>query len=123
MGIVKTKQVLREKVWFPLLDKLVEAKIKGCLECQSCIPDHRKPPVEMSNLPQECWTELSMDFKGPLPDGTYVVVLIDDYSRYPVVEFSNSLQAKCIIPILDKILSEFGIPTVIRTDNGAPFNS
>lgn len=32
-GIHKTKQLLRETVWFPGIDKLVENKIKKCLAC------------------------------------------------------------------------------------------
>ena len=48
LGIVKTKQLLREKVWFTGLDKLVEDKIRNCIQCQACTPDHSKPEVHMS---------------------------------------------------------------------------
>ena len=34
LGIVKTKALLREKVWFPCMEKMVESKIKACLPCQ-----------------------------------------------------------------------------------------
>ena len=100
-GIVKTKQLLREKVWFPRLDTLVEQRIKNCLECQSCVADHSRPPVMMSQLPDQSWSHLSADFKGPLSDGTYILVIMDDYSRYPVIEFTNTLKATSIIPIFD----------------------
>ena len=33
-GAVKCKQLLRAKVWFLQLDKMVETKIKNCLACQ-----------------------------------------------------------------------------------------
>lgn len=51
------------------------------------------------------------------------MVVSDDYSRFPVIETVNSIRQETVIPALDKILSEFGTPTVIRSDNGAPFNS
>jgi hypothetical protein len=35
-GIVKTKALLREKVWFPGIDKAVERKITNCIPCQAC---------------------------------------------------------------------------------------
>ena len=50
------------------------------------------------------------------------MVVIDDYSRFPVVKALTSISAKSIIPRLDRIFSMFGIPSVCRTDSGPPFN-
>ena len=36
VGIVKTKALLREKVWFPGIDKEVERNISNCIPCQAC---------------------------------------------------------------------------------------
>jgi hypothetical protein len=33
-GIVKTKSLLREKVWFPGIDKTVATLVQDCYECQ-----------------------------------------------------------------------------------------
>ena len=38
LDIVKTKALLREKVWFPCMDKMVETKVKACLPCQVVTP-------------------------------------------------------------------------------------
>ena len=38
LGIVKTKALEREKVWFPMMDKLVERTIKSLLSCQIATP-------------------------------------------------------------------------------------
>ena len=43
-GIMKTKQLIRDKVWFPGIDKLVEEKVKNCLSCQSA--STKSPPLE-----------------------------------------------------------------------------
>ena len=51
------------------------------------------------------------------------MVVMDDYSRYSVVEIISSTSAKAVIPVLDKIFSLFGVVDIARTDNGAPFNS
>ena len=50
------------------------------------------------------------------------MVVIDDYSRFPVVEALTSISAKSVIPRLERIFSMFGIPSVCRTDSGPPFN-
>lgn len=40
-----------------------------------------------------------------------------------MVEIIKSDSSSTVIPVLDKVLSTFGIPQVIKTDNGPPFNS
>jgi len=50
-------------------------------------------------------------------------LIIDDYSRYPVVEMVKSTSAATAIPKLDNVFSEFGVPGVVKSDNGPPFNS
>ena len=81
-GVVKTKQLLREKVWFPGIDSIVERKIKQCMPCQAtCISDLREPIV-MSELPTGPWIDVSVDF-ADLPSGEHLLVVTDDYSRFP----------------------------------------
>lgn len=35
----------------------------------------------------------------------------------------KSTSANATIPVLDKLISIFGVPKVVKTDNGSPFNS
>ena len=42
--MVKTKQLLRSRIWFPGIDQFTEAKIKSCLACQANGLDVRKEP-------------------------------------------------------------------------------
>ena len=122
-GITKTKSLLREKVWFPFIDDKTEKGIKACLPCQASVPESKFEPLNMSPLPQAQWQDLSMDFYGPLPTGELLLVIIDEYSRFPVVEIVRSTSANTVIPVLDKVLSTFGVPNVLKSDNGPPFNS
>lgn len=50
-------------------------------------------------------------------------MVIDEFTIYPVVEIMKSTSANATIPVLDKVISMFGIPKVVKTDNGSPFNS
>ena len=78
----------------------------------------------MSELPQAPWTELSIDFSlVPTASNEHLPVVIDKYSRLPIVELVRSTSSSSFIPCLDKIFSEYGIPEVVRSDNGLPFNS
>ena len=63
-----------------------------------------------------------MDFLGPLPSGDYLMVVIDEYSRFPEVEIVTSTSARSTIPKLDAIFARQGIPEVLKSDNGPRFN-
>lgn len=62
-------------------------------------------------------------FGCPFPTGKYALAMIDDHSRYPVVEVLRSISAKSVIPVMDKIFSLFGVPKELKTDNGPLFQS
>lgn len=122
-GIVKTKQLIREKVWFPGIDKQVEEAVKSCIPCMSSYPGStQREPINPTPLPSTPWSDISMDFAGPFPSGDYLIVVIDDYSRYPEVEIIQSTSAKVVLPRLETIFARQGIPKTVKTDNGPPFN-
>jgi len=100
--IVKTKQLLREKIYFPGIDKLVENVCKSCIPCLASTPQTVFEPLKMSELPEHVWENLNVDFCGPFSNGYYVMVVIDEYSRYPVIETLTSLTARSVIPLLDQ---------------------
>jgi hypothetical protein len=94
-GITKTKSLLREKVWFPGINKMVEERVKSCLTCQVATPEAAREPLQMSILPDQAWEEISVDF-AELSTGDYLLVVSDDYSRYPIVEVIRSVAAQAV---------------------------
>lgn len=77
----------------------------------------------MSSLPDGPWEKVAVDFCGPMPTGEYLLVLMDEYSRFPIVEIIKSVSASTTVPKLDKIFAEYGIPLELKSDNGPPFSS
>jgi len=122
-GITKCKALLREKVWFAAIDKKVEEVVSQCIYCAANTPQNHREPLQMSELPEAKWTNLAADFYGPLPTGEMLLVIQDEYSRFPVIEVVHSTSANTTIAAMDRILSMFSTPKVIKTDNGPPFNS
>ena len=47
-GEVKTKSLLRTKVWFPGMDSLVSTMIKDCMPCQMVKNTHQREPLQMT---------------------------------------------------------------------------
>lgn len=120
-GIVKPKKLLREKVWFPGIEEKVKQLISNCIACQANGPENRPEPLQMSTLPPEPWHTLHIDFCGPFPNGEYLLVTIDAYSRFPEDEIVHSTAAKGTVSKLDRIFATHGIPRVLKSDNGPPF--
>ena len=122
-GIVKTKQLIRDKVWFPGIDKLTEDKVKNCLSCQAATAKSPPPePLRMITLPSAPWKEVAVDFAGPFPSGDYIVVVVDEFSPFPEVQLLTSTSAKAVVPKLDAIFSRQGVPDILKSGNGPPFN-
>jgi hypothetical protein len=124
MGIEKTKQLLRLHTWFPEMDEIVKRIVGTCIKCQANtkIPG-AIPPIIDSAMPDGPWKNLSIDFYGPFANNLYLLVLVDDYSRYPFAKKITSLTARNVIRILNEIFASFGIPEKVKSDNGPPFNS
>jgi hypothetical protein len=74
-------------------------------------------------MPPGPWVEVSGDFYGPFPDGSYWYVNHCDYSRFFDVRRIPSNTATRVIQALDELFSMLGIPIIYKTDNGPPFNS
>ena len=106
--MARTKSMIRSNVWFPGINEKVEHTVRKCLACQAVTPAKGPfEPLRMSPMLPGAWQNLSMDFCCPLPTGDYLMVLIDEYSQYPI-------SATTIMPVLAKVLSTY---------SGSPFNS
>ena len=121
-GMSKTKALIRTKVWFPGIDAAVEESVKRCIPCQTNSTRRETKPLAMSTLPRGPWLELSIDFCGPLPTGEYLLMSMDEFSRFPVVEVVRSTSAETVIPVVDNVFSLLGYPEIVKSDNGPPFN-
>ena len=80
-AIVKTKDRLRSKVWWPNMNSVVERHCKKCLGCQAVTPVTTTPLVKTTTMPSKPWKDLVIDLMGPLPTGESLLVTVDYYSR------------------------------------------
>ena len=124
LGIDKTKSLIREKIWFPQIDNRVKSTIDHCLPCQAVGRPNPPEPITTTSMPKQPWRTLHVDFYGPfLQTKEYLLVVIDRYSRFPEVEIVHSTKVSAAIPKLHKMFAVHGIPDILISDNGLPFNS
>ena len=117
LGMTKTKNLIRSKVWYPTMDRMVEITTTACHECAINNSNTHPEPLQMSAIPKDLWMNIYLDFCGPLPSGDYLVVIMDAYSRCAVVETTRSLADENIILIIDNFFAMFAYPIVMKTDN------
>ncbi|CAB4000900.1 Uncharacterized protein K02A2.6, partial [Paramuricea clavata] len=122
-GLVKTKKLIREKVWFPGIDALAAKAVKDCLACQSVGQPAKLAPLNPLPIPLQAWDTLYVDFLGPLSSKDLLLVVIDGRTRFPEVAIVRSTNAKSTITSLNRIFATHGLPRRIISDNGPPFQS
>ena len=83
-GKVRTKSRLREKVWWPNIDKQVESFIKTCYPCQLVARQPRPEPMISTQLPEGPWVDIAIDLLE-IPGGNHLLVVIDYFSRWSEV--------------------------------------
>ena len=122
LGKTKTKEMLRQKYWFPMMNAMIDTMLDQCLDCQIATKAHKTEPLKMTTIPDEAWHTIAMDFGGPFPDGHYNLVLIDKRSRYPIVEEVSSTAFQPTREAMKRVFGMMGTPRRIETDGGPPFN-
>ena len=122
-GIVKMKNRLRSKVWWPKMDGDAERICKSCHGCQ-VVGDFRAPePMQRTEPPSGPWQDVAIDLLGPLPSGENLLVIVDYYSRFFEVVIMKSITTQKVIEVLKPIFARYGYPFSLKSDNGAQFVS
>ena len=121
-GMVRTKSRLREKVWWPNLDKQVEKLITACYLCQLVGPRPKPEPIRSTPLPQGPWSKIAVDLLE-IPKKGHLLVVVDYYSKWPEMAFLTKTDAVTVIKCLQSMFYTHGLPETLRSDNGPPFTS
>ena len=79
-GIEKTKTLLRSKVFFLNMDQLTEDEIRHCIPCQAVSKEKAPATLKVMPTPKHVWQCLKIDYFGRLPNGSYVLVVLDQRS-------------------------------------------
>jgi hypothetical protein len=87
-GIKRMIDKLIENVWWPSIHSDVVHFISSCRLCQAAKQRRMKIPTQPSNIPSGPWSQIAVDFTGPLPltsrGNVYILVCVDKFTRYAV---------------------------------------
>lgn len=117
------KRRLRERVWWPGMDKEISKWVASCEGCRLVGLPQKPEPFRRRPLPSEAWTDVAIDFLGPLPSGEYLFVIIDYFSKYKEVEVMTKITARETVERMNSIFRRLGFPRTITLDNAKQFLS
>lgn len=122
-GMSSLKRRIRSHFWFPSINTLVQEAVEQCETCQLFTKKTTKEPISPQNVPTGPWEDVFIDLFGPMPDHRHVLVVLDNYSRFPAAKIVPTTATKPVLKALEDIYTDLGTPERHRTDNGPPFNS
>ena len=105
--------------------------VKSCLKCAQFNPRRRKLPGALKPIdpPDGVWQLLAMDFHGPIAptsqrQNKYIISATDILSKFVVTKAVKDCTAKTAARFIkEDIISKFGTPRCILTDNGTHFTA
>ena len=122
-GFEKTLGLLRDSNWFPGMSNMVRTYVETCVGCQVAEPSTGQEPLKPNLLPDRPWQYVHADFKGPIGKKYYLHTVIDQYSKYPMVDVCTSTSWEQMEPMLENSLSLLGNVEMLTSDGGPPYDS
>ena len=122
-GITRLHHFVRSKN-LPYAIQDVKEVCNQCRICAELKPRFFRKEDEILIKATAPWQRISIDFKDPVKGrNNYILVAVDEYSRFPFAFPCNNMNAKTVIDCLNTLFSLFGLPGYIHSDRGSAFIS
>ena len=120
-GIEKCKLRAKGSVFWHKMGKDIEDYVNKCPKCQANKPAQVKEPLLPHDVPPRAWHTIGSDLFHK--DHKDFLIVVDYYSKFPIVKKLSNTSSKAIITHLKAIFSEYGVPEKLVSDNGLQSDS
>lgn len=121
LGVESTLRRARETVFWPGINAEMKDYLAKCEICNTYNSEQPKEPLINHELPDRPWEKIGIDFMTV--DGHAYLVTVDYYSDYFELDQMTTTNAESVIKRLKRHFSRHGVPVIVQSDNGPPFNS
>ena len=122
LGMVRSKQLARDVLYWPGMNAQIEDTVNNCAICQSSRRQQQREPLMSSEVPTGPWKVVAADLLSCV--GSTFLVVIDYQSEFiEVEECRENTHSITIQEKLAKIFAVHGKPDKLLTDNGPQFAS
>ncbi|XP_065821877.1 uncharacterized protein lrfn4b [Labrus bergylta] len=129
-GILRTSFIVRQRFWWPCLEKDIKEYVAACPVCSQCKSSRRPPPGLLLPLPvpHRPWSDISLDFVTGLPPSegkTTVLTVVDRFSKMvhfiPLPKLPSAKETA--EALLSNVFRLHGFPKDVVSDRGPQFIS
>ncbi|UYV79315.1 K02A2.6-like [Cordylochernes scorpioides] len=120
-GINSTLSLARSTFYWPGMCQEVEEFVKKCRICQKYSRNNTKEPLILHETGNYPFQKIGVDLFEI--EGRKYLGIVDYYTKYPEVFELRSTKAEMVIEKLKEVFARFGVPEIMMTDNGPPFQS
>ncbi|XP_008181766.1 uncharacterized protein K02A2.6-like [Acyrthosiphon pisum] len=122
MGIERCKNSIKDLIFWPNINSDIKNIVENCEVCMKYRNNNSKEPLIPHDIPQIPWFKLGTDIFHF--DNKIYLLVVDYYSKFvEIAHLTSGFTSISVIQHLKSIFARFGIPSVIVSDNGPPFNS
>uniref|UniRef100_A0A914VEZ9 Integrase catalytic domain-containing protein n=1 Tax=Plectus sambesii TaxID=2011161 RepID=A0A914VEZ9_9BILA len=108
--------------YWPSFGRDVENYASRCKPCSLAQKDLAKMTVPWKQCDRP-WQRVHIDHAGPFKDGSYLLILVDAYSKWIEASIVRSTSTEATISALAAICARFGWPEQLVADNAKGFAS
>jgi hypothetical protein len=121
-GLQSTIRRARDTVYWPGMSNDLKDYLSNCDICNSDQSQQQKEPLINHKLPDRPWEKIGIDL-FTIDDKDYLCT-VDYFSDYFEIDrLPHKKDSKTIIKHMKHHFSRYGLPDMIFSDNGPPFNS
>lgn len=119
-GVTKTQLKAKEVLFWPNINRQIEALVSKCEVCITYARCAQKQPLMPHKVPTLPWEKVGVDLFQL--EGKQYMLVIDYFSKYPEVVKLEGTTSFNVINHLKEIFSRNGIPSVVFSDNATQFS-
>lgn len=129
-GIGKTLERIKRLVYWPSMNSDVRHFVTNCDTCKETKAPNiiLRPPMGRQIVAERPFQRIFTDLLGPYPRSkqghVQILVVLDQFSKFPLLQPLKKATAKEITDYLEKqVFHVFGVPESIYSDNGVQYKS
>ena len=120
-GVDRMQAQAREAVYWPGIDSDISDYVSWCTICTKHKASPPAQPMLPRDIPDGPWQDITVDYMT-FKAHEYLIIC-DTFSKYPFAYKVTAKSAQSLCLCLLELISQYGPPMSLSTDNGPPFAS